>query len=100
MLALDHDVVGWVADGGAVVDAVQRLRPDVVVLDLNLPNVNGLDLCRHITGGHPATRVVVFTAMNDPDLRQRLFEAGASYVASKLAGDIDLLSAIRQLNID
>ena len=74
LLAVDCDVVGTVADGSAVLDAASRLRPDVVVVDLNLPNLNGLEACRQITDRHPQMKVIVFTAMNDPDIRQRSFE--------------------------
>ncbi len=97
VLALDCEVVGTVADGSAVVDAVQRLQPDVIVLDVNLPNVNGLEACRQITQVNPKTKVVMFTAMNDPDLRQRSFEVGASAFVSKTAGDGNLLSTIKRL---
>src|SRR5688500_18184554 len=48
VLALDCEVVGSVADGSAVLEAAQRLQPDVIVLDVNLPNVNGLEACRQI----------------------------------------------------
>ena len=65
VLALDYEVVGVVADGSAVVEAAQRLRPDVIVVDLNLPNVNGLEACRQITQVNPDTKVVVFTAMEE-----------------------------------
>ena len=66
LLSLDCDVVGSVADGSAVLEAAQRLQPDVMVLDINLPNVHGLEACRQITQGNPQMKVIVFTAMNDP----------------------------------
>ena len=97
LLALDCEVVGSVADGSAVLEAAQRLQPDVIVLDLNLPNVHGLEACRQITQVNPEMKVIVFTAMNDPDVRQRSFEAGASAFVSKVAGDGDLLSTIKRL---
>ena len=99
VLSLDCDVVGSVVDGGAVLDAVQRLQPDAIVLDLNLPNVDGLELCRQITHMNPEAKVIVFTAMNDPDIRQRCFELGASAFVSKMAshGDGDLFSTIKRL---
>ena len=71
VLALDCDVVGSVADGSAVLEAAQRLQPDVIVVDLNLPNVNGLEACRQITQVNPEAKVIVFSAMNDPDVTQR-----------------------------
>jgi len=97
VLALDCDVVGSVADGSAVLEAAQRLQPDVIVLDLNLPKVNGLDACRQITLVNPKTKVIMFTAMNDPDVRQRSFEVGASAFVFKGAGGDELLSTITRL---
>ena len=95
LLAVKHNLVGSVADGSEVLDAVQRLQPDVVVLDLNLPNVDGLTLCRQITQGSPEMRVVVFTAADDPDVRRRAFEAGASAFVHKLGPGEDLLLAVQ-----
>jgi DNA-binding NarL/FixJ family response regulator len=95
VLALDCEIVGTVADGGAVLEAVQRLEPDVIVLDLHMPNANGLEVCRQISHQHQRTKVVVFTAMNDPDIKQRSFEAGASAFLYK--GQGDLLSTIKRL---
>jgi len=97
VLALDCEVVGRVADGNAVLEAVQRLQPDVIVIDLNLPNVNGLEACRQIRHVNPQTKVIVFTAMDDPEIRQRSFEVGASAFVSKMAVDGDLLSTVKRL---
>jgi CheY-like chemotaxis protein len=96
LLALDCEVVGTVADGSALLEAAQRLQPDVIVLDLRLPKVDGLEACRRITQVHPEMRVIVFTAMSDPDISQRSFAVGASAFVSKLAA-IDLLSTIKRL---
>jgi len=95
LLALDCDVVGTVVDGRALLEAAQRLQPDVIVVDLNLPHVNGLEACRQITQMNPEVKVIVFTAMDDPDLKQRAIEVGASAFVSKGAGD--LLSTIKRL---
>lgn len=94
LLAIDCDVVGTVADGGAVLEAVRRLQPDVAIVDLNLPKISGLEACRQIRQANPASKVIVFTAMNDPNLRQRAFDAGASAFLFKLATDSDLLAAV------
>ena len=99
VLALDCDVVGNVPDGSAVLEAAQRLQPDVIVLDLHLPNVNGLEVCRQIRGVNLEAIIVVFTAMNDPEIRRRCSEVGASAFVSKMAsdGDGDLLSTVKRL---
>ena len=97
VLALDCEVVGSVADGSAVLEAAQRLQPDVIVVDLNLPNVNGLEACRQITQMNPDAKVIVFSAMNDPDVKKRSFEVGASDFVFKGTGDGDLLSSVKRL---
>ena len=95
MLSLDCEVVANVADGSEVLEAVQRLQPDVVVVDLNLPHVHGLEVCRQIKLDNPDARVVVFSAMNDPDIRERSIEVGASAFVCKGTGD--LLSIVKRL---
>ena len=93
LLALDCEIVGSVADGSALLEAAQRLQPDVIVLDVNLPNVDSLEACREITRVNPTTTVIMFTAM-DPAASQAFFEAGASAFVSKMAAG-DLLSTIK-----
>ena len=100
LLALDCDVVGSVADGGTLLEAAQRLQPDVIVLDLSLPNGYGLEMCRQIVKTLPEIRVIVFTAISDPDLAQRSVEMGASAFVSKLEGNRQLLSTIKRLCSD
>lgn len=63
VLAQDCDVVGTVAGGSALLDAAERLQPNVILLDLSLPNANVLEACRQITRSHPQIRVIVFTAL-------------------------------------
>jgi len=100
LLANDCDVVGSVADGSDLLEAAQRLQPDVIVLDLNLPNVDGLEACRQITHVYPEIRVILFTAMSDTDVSQRLPGTGASAFVSKLAPVDRLLSTIKRLCVD
>jgi CheY-like chemotaxis protein len=100
LLAPDCEVVGSVADGSALLEAAQRLRPDVIVLDLNLPNVHGVEACRRITKVNPEMKVIVFTATSDPEVRQRCLDVGASAFVSKLTAAGDLLSAIKRLSAD
>ena len=97
VLALDYEIAGIVSDGRDVVEAAQRLQPDVIVVDLNLPNVNGLEACRQITELNPETKVILFTAMDDPFLRQRALQVGAAAFVCKVASDCDLLATINRL---
>ena len=82
------DVVEVVADGGEVPAAAARLEPVVIVVDVNLPNLSGLDVCRRITGNNPQAKVIVITAVSDDATRQEAFAAGASGFFHKAeAGD-------------
>ena len=94
LLSVDHDVVGSVADGRELLEAARLLRPDVVVLDLSLGEVDSLEACRHLTRDHPGLRVIVFTAEDDPEVRRSSLKSGAYAFVSKLSGD-GLLSAVR-----
>ena len=71
LLSLDCEVVGTVADTSALLESAQRLSPDLIVLDLNLPDLSGLEACRQITQAYPQTKVIVFTAVTDPEIRER-----------------------------
>jgi DNA-binding NarL/FixJ family response regulator len=96
LLALDCDVVGSVVEGSVLLETAERLRPDVIVLDVNFPNVRSLEACREITRTNPGTKVIMFTALDDPSLRREFFDAGASAFVSKLASS-DLLATIKRL---
>jgi DNA-binding NarL/FixJ family response regulator len=100
LLSVDCEVVGSVADGSALLEAAERLQPDVVVLDVNLPNIHGLEACRRITQAYPEMKVIVFTAMNDSDVRQRSFAVGAAAFICKLELVDDLLSAVTRLFVE
>ena len=99
LLALDCEIVGTIADGSELLQVAQRLEPDVIVLDVNLPNVQSLEACREITRMNPTTKVIMFTAMGDPSASQAFFKAGASAFVSKAAAG-DLLLTIKRLCID
>ena len=99
LLARDCEVVGTVADGRALLETAQRLQPDVIVLDVNLPNVNSLKACREITRMNPEVKVIMFTAEGDRNAIEAFSEAGASAFISKLAS-VDLLSTIKRLCVD
>ena len=100
LLSFDCEVVGSVADGSALLEAARRLKPDVIVLDLNLQNVHGLEACRQITQANPEIKVIVFTAMIEPGVRQQSFAAGASAFVSKMASVDELISTVKRLCVE
>ena len=97
LLAPECDVVAKVADGRALLKAVREFRPDVVVLDLAMPLLNGLDAARQIKQTEPTIRIVFVTMNEDPDLAAEAFRAGgAAYLLKRSAGS-ELLTAIREV---
>ena len=96
MLSTECDVVGVIADGREVADAAARLQPVVTVVDLNLPNVTGLDVCRQITDNNPRARVIAITATTDDQIREQVLAAGASGFFDKSAIN-DLVGAIKRI---
>lgn len=98
LLELQYDVVGKLTDATDLLETAQRLEPDVIVLDMNLPGMDGLTACRRITQELPHIKVVVFTAVEDPDVKQYAYEAGAAAFVHKLASNDDLLKALKCLD--
>jgi len=96
LLSTDCDVVGVMADGREAADAAARLQPVVIVVDLNLPDVSGLDVCRQINHNNPRVKVIVISARIDEAIRDEALEAGASGFFEKSAAN-ELVVAIRRL---
>ena len=94
LLAPSCDVVGQVADGAELLAAVERLRPDVVLVDLHLPGMNGLEACRRIRDSRLAAAVLVVSATTDADIQTRALEAGAAAFISKYRIADDLEAAV------
>ena len=90
----DFEVVGSVDDGARVVEEASRLEPDIVILDLNMPNRNGLDTCRELTRMLPRTRTIVVTAEDPLEFRPAALAAGAFAFVEKRAMHTDLLPAV------
>jgi DNA-binding NarL/FixJ family response regulator len=97
LLAPSCDIVGKVSDGRALVDAVRSLEPDVVVLDISMPGLNGLTAARQIRDFNKNVKLVFVTMNEDPDLAAEAFQAGASAYLLKRSAASELLAAIQQV---
>jgi len=97
LLAQDCEVVGTVTDGRALIAAAARLQPDVIVLDIAMPLLNGLDAARQIKRMFPRIKLVFLTMNEDADLAAETFRAGASAHLLKHSAANELLSAIREV---
>jgi DNA-binding NarL/FixJ family response regulator len=91
----DIDVVGEAGTGARAVRLVRDVRPDVVVMDIRMPEMDGIEATRAITAEHPATRVVILTTFDDDDNVYAALRAGSSgFLVKDMALD-DILGAIR-----
>jgi DNA-binding NarL/FixJ family response regulator len=85
--AAGHEVVGQVGDGQAAVEAARRLDPELILLDVSMPNLNGLAALRQIKADRPQAQVVMLTVADDDTLFEAL-EAGAQgYLLKSLSAD-------------
>jgi DNA-binding NarL/FixJ family response regulator len=91
----DIEVVGDAGDGEKSLEAVQRLRPDVVVMDGRMPKMDGAEATRRILRSFPETRVVALSVGDDSELIGRMERAGARHTVLKGAGPEELGRAIR-----
>lgn len=89
------ELVGEATDGGEALPMIRAVAPDVAVVDVSMPGLNGLELTERVTGECPGTRVLVLTVHEDAAYVQPLMRAGArGYILKRSAAD-DLLRAVR-----
>lgn len=91
------EVVGEAADGAEGVDAAAALAPDVILMDLVMPNVDGIEATRRIVEADPGARVLVLTSFSDGDRVRSAIEAGALGYCLKDAQPDELVRAIRSV---
>jgi DNA-binding NarL/FixJ family response regulator len=96
LLNADFDIVGVVADGRDLVAAAEKLRPDVMVVDISMPMLNGIEAVRQIKKVHPEIKVVFLTMHPDVDYAASAFKAGASGYVLKHSAPDELVTAIRE----
>jgi DNA-binding NarL/FixJ family response regulator len=92
----DFEVVGEAQNGAQVLPLVSRLRPDMVLLDLRMPQMDGLQCLAEIRERYPETKVVVLSVSTDPEVIQAVLKRGASAYIVKNVNPADLPSALRQ----
>jgi DNA-binding NarL/FixJ family response regulator len=96
MLSASCDVVGAVSDGRELLEAAPKLKPDVIVADISMPQLNGIDACRLLQPKLPGTRWVFLTMSQDADLAREAFRLGASAFLLKSSAASELFTAIQK----
>ena len=93
----EFEVVGTFADGQSLVEAATQLNPNVVVLDIGMPTMNGLNAGQRLKQLLPAVKLVYVTMNHDPDIAGEAFRLGASAFLLKNSAATELLQAMRQV---
>src|SRR5262245_54950547 len=97
LLSDRFDVVATVADGLALVEAAVRLRPDVIVSDVNMPSLDGLDALKRLRERGVPSKFVILTVHSEPTTAARAMRAGASAYLLKLSAGEQLIDAIDEV---
>jgi DNA-binding NarL/FixJ family response regulator len=97
LLESEFDVVGSVGDGQSLLDSVFELHPDVVVVDISMPILSGIEAARRLRGLGSEVKIVFLTVHADPELVREAFEAGGLAYVVKFSLASDLLPAIREV---
>jgi len=95
LLADEFEIVGTAANGRALVEEALRLVPDVVVVDIGMPELNGIEATRRLSHALPSVKIVIVTQQLDPAYLRAAFNAGASAYVSKQSASTELILAIR-----
>ena len=97
LLEPTFDVVGTVGDGESLIDAACKLQPDVIVTDISMPKLNGIEAAHRLRESGSTPKVVFLTVHTGADFVQAAFKTGALAYVSKLRISADLLVAIREV---
>ncbi len=97
LLEPDCEVVGSVSDGRALLAAASKLKPDIIVLDISMPLLNGLDAGQQLKKMMPDVKLIFLTVHEDPDLVAEAFRVGASGYLLKNSAASELFQAIREV---
>ncbi len=96
ILESDFELVGAVGDGRALLAAAAKLLPDVIVVDVSMPLLNGIEAARQIHKTHPSAKIIFLTMHADATYATRALEAGASGYVLKHSAPAELVTAIRE----
>jgi len=88
-------VVGEAADGLSAVDQAKRISPDLVTLDIRLPQLNGIEVCKQIRVHSPKSKILCVSENRLPEIVEEAFKVGASGYVLKSAAGTDLLRAVK-----
>lgn len=97
LLEPEFELVGIVADGRSLITAAAKLQPDIAVVDISLPLLNGLDASQQIKKTNPNIKIIILTMHSEPNFVTQAFRVGASGYVLKQSVGSELVQAIREV---
>lgn len=97
LLEPEFELVGIVADGRSLVAAASKLQPDIAVVDISLPLLNGLDASRQVKKANPDIKIIILTMHSEPNFVTQAFRVGVSGYVLKQSVGSELVQAIREV---
>jgi DNA-binding NarL/FixJ family response regulator len=98
LLAPEFDVVATAGDGRAVLEAAKEYQPDIVLLDISMPGLNGIEAARRLKQSNPDSKLIILTMHGDLSFVRAAFEAGASGYVLKQSAATELVTALREVD--
>ena len=97
LLEPEYDVVGTAADGQALVQAAEDLKPEVIIADISMPRLNGLDAAERLLGRMPSVKLIFLTVSEDPQVAAEALRRGAVGYVLKKSASAELFEALREV---
>jgi two-component system, NarL family, response regulator NreC len=94
----EFSIVGEAGDGREVIEIVEAQSPNIVIMDVAMPNLNGIEAARRITSSHPRTAIIILSMHSDESYVLRALNAGARGYLLKDSAESDLISAVRAVS--
>jgi two-component system response regulator DegU len=95
LLTADFDVVATASDGESALEVIRRHEPDIVVVDLQMPRLNGIEITKHLAEHPPSPPVVICSVETDPEIVDAALRAGALAYVFKSRVETDLVLAVK-----
>ncbi|MCB1125379.1 MAG: response regulator transcription factor [Verrucomicrobiae bacterium] len=97
LLEPEYDVVGVVTEGRALLQAAEVLKPDVILTDISMPGLNGLDAAEHLRARLPGVKVIFLTVCEDPEVAAEAIRRGAAGYVLKKSASSELFEGLREV---
>lgn len=97
LLEPEYDVVGTVSDGQALLASAQELKPDLIIIDIGMPQISGIEAARRIRESFPKAKLIFLTMNQDSEVAAEAFRIGGSGFLVKTSAASELLHAIREI---